>query len=90
MGSGKKITVRGMVQGVGFRYWAKHMASELELDGYVMNKPDGSVELLIAGSYDSVERMTELCGTGPRSARVTAIKIEDSMEPVSSGFCVRF
>ena len=38
------ITVRGVVQGVGYRYFAYLEAQSYKLNGYVRNKTDGSVE----------------------------------------------
>ena len=43
------LNVQGTVQGVGFRYRAKHMADALALTGTVKNLPDGSVELEVQG-----------------------------------------
>ena len=43
------LNVYGRVQGVGFRYRAKHMADALELTGTVKNLSDGSVELEVQG-----------------------------------------
>lgn len=39
----------GSVQGVGFRYTARHLAEALGLAGWVKNLPDGRVELLAEG-----------------------------------------
>jgi len=39
----------GRVQGVGFRYTAKYLASHLSLTGYVRNEYDGSVTVELQG-----------------------------------------
>ena len=52
----KKVTYRGRVQGVGFRYSTRSLARGFEVTGYVRNMPDGSVELLAEGEAGEVER----------------------------------
>lgn len=51
------ITVRGRVQGVGFRWWAGGVARQLNLSGHVENLPDGQVEIRAQGEPDSVRMM---------------------------------
>ena len=40
----------GRVQGVGFRYTARHFAGGRDVAGYVRNLPDGRVELVMEGA----------------------------------------
>ncbi len=47
--------VRGRVQGVGFRWWTRRKASDLGLRGTVRNRPDGSVEVHVAGDVETLE-----------------------------------
>lgn len=54
------ITVRGRVQGVGFRWWAMGEARYLGLSGYAENLPDGSVEIRAQGEAEAVGRMIRL------------------------------
>jgi acylphosphatase len=54
------ITVRGRVQGVGFRWWANSEARYLNLSGYAENKADGSVEIRAQGEGEAVGRMIRL------------------------------
>ena len=44
-----EATVRGRVQGVGYRVFALREASHLELDGFVANEMDGSVRVVVEG-----------------------------------------
>jgi acylphosphatase len=67
------VTIRGRVQGVGYRAWAEVTALELGIEGWVRNRRDGSVEAVLAGSEEVVLTMIELCRDGPRGAHVTAI-----------------
>ena len=67
------VSVRGRVQGVGFRYWTVRQADALGLKGWVRNEPDGSVTALVGGANDAVTKMLDLFWTGPRSARVASV-----------------
>ena len=73
-----KAIIQGRVQGVGYRDWADRQARALGLCGYVRNRRDGSVELVVAGSIENVERMLNLCRQGPRLAEVQDIEIANS------------
>jgi acylphosphatase len=53
---GRRVIYRGRVQGVGFRYTAHRIAAGFDIGGYVKNLPDGSVELVVEGLAESVER----------------------------------
>jgi acylphosphatase len=68
-----RVTIRGGVQGVGYRAWAEVTALELGIQGWIRNCRDGSVEAVLAGSEESVLTMIELCRDGPRGARVLGI-----------------
>jgi len=72
----RQVTMRGRVQGVGYRYWVEQQARAHGLDGWVRNRRDGSVEALFAGSADVVSGMIALCRRGPASARVDAVEDE--------------
>ena len=50
----RQVTIRGRVQGVGYRAWVEHRASAHDLEGWVRNRRDGSVEALFAGPEDVV------------------------------------
>ncbi len=72
-----RIVVRGIVQGVGFRFFAKLTAARLSLTGFVRNKPDGSVEAEAEGDKEAVDLFIEEISRGPSSGRVTQIDVED-------------
>jgi acylphosphatase len=46
----------GQVQGVGFRYTARHTASRYAVAGYVRNLPDGRVEVVAEGDAAEIDR----------------------------------
>lgn len=76
----KRLTIRGIVQKIGFRMWTERKASGLGLDGWVRNRLDGSVEILIAGPTPAVAQLIAHCRSGPPLARVDSIEIEEASE----------
>lgn len=70
-----KVIVAGRVQGVGFRDWVERQALKAGLAGYVRNRREGTVELVISGSAAQVDTMLALCRKGPRLAIVEDIEV---------------
>lgn len=68
-----RVTIRGRVQGVGYRAWVEHRAATNGLEGWVRNRTDGSVEALFSGPQDIVADIVASCRRGPSSARVAAV-----------------
>jgi len=52
----KHIIFKGRVQGVGFRYTTRNIASQFPVTGYVRNQPDGSVEAVIQGLEEDIQK----------------------------------
>jgi len=69
----RHVVIRGRVQRVGYRAFVEQIAQELEVEGWVRNRADGSVETLVAGDASAVEEMIEACRRGPPSARVDGL-----------------
>ena len=74
-----KITVYGRVQGVGFRYHTRKKAQELNLTGYVTNKPDHTVEIVADGTDEQLKALIEWTKIGPERASVRKIDVEDCL-----------
>ena len=72
----RRVTIRGRVQGVGYRYWIEQQARARGLEGWVRNRRDGGVEALFAGPADVASEIIALCRRGPTSARVDAVEQE--------------
>jgi acylphosphatase len=68
------VTIRGRVQGVGYRAWVEYEATARHLEGWVRNRRDGSVEAVFAGAEDVVSAMIASCRRGPPLARVDAVQ----------------
>ena len=79
-GAIRHVTIRGRVQGVGYRAWVEHQARVHGLEGWVRNKRDGNVEALFAGPAAVVTDMVASCRRGPPSARVDAV-VEEAALP---------
>jgi acylphosphatase len=77
-GAIRHATIRGRVQGVGYRAWVDHQARNHNLEGWVRNRRDGSVEALFAGPQDVVSEMVARCRRGPSTARVEAVEEEEA------------
>lgn len=70
----RRFVISGMVQGVGFRYFAQRSAAKHQIKGYVKNLPDGSVEALVQGPEKNVNGFRDDIATGPRFSRVDHIE----------------
>jgi len=71
-----RVTISGRVQGVGYRAWVEYEAMLRDLEGWVRNRRDGSVEAVFAGPEDVVTDMVMSCQRGPVSARVDRVTEE--------------
>jgi len=70
-------TISGRVQGVGFRYFTAMHAQSLGVTGYVLNKPDGSVEVCAEGNPEQVQALHRHLAEGPHFARVVEIRYDE-------------
>ncbi|MGD9020649.1 MAG: acylphosphatase [Lysobacterales bacterium] len=69
----RKFRVEGRVQGVWFRETTRQQADLLGLNGYAINRPDGSVEVLACGEPESLDALADWLWDGPPMARVTRV-----------------
>ncbi|RJP20837.1 MAG: acylphosphatase [Candidatus Abyssobacteria bacterium SURF_5] len=79
-----RLIVEGRVQGVFFRYTTNQQATRLGLTGWVMNRPDGAVEIVAEGPREALNQLIAWARHGPPGARVTDLKIKD--EPYTGEF----
>ncbi len=87
---GVHIIVQGLVQGVGFRYFAYSQAHRLGLAGWVRNLHTSEVELEVEGDRSLIEELIKELKVGPRSAHVKDMKIEwQEFENRFKGFEIR-
>ncbi|WP_350347861.1 acylphosphatase [Agromyces sp. G08B096] len=85
----RRVVVRGIVQGVGFRFGAAREARRLEVAGWVRNRPDGAVEAELEGPQTAVQAMLDWLGTGPAGAHVDGVDVTETEPLGASGFEIR-
>lgn len=73
----KRYLVSGMVQGVGYRYFAMRGAQRLGLSGYAKNLPDGRVEVYACGEGAKLAEFRMELERGPQSASVSGVTEEE-------------
>jgi len=69
-----RLRITGRVQGVGYRAWMMRRASGFGLRGWVRNRADGSVEAVLQGSPEAVEKIIVWARHGPPAALVAAVR----------------
>ena len=74
----KLIIVKGIVQGVGFRYFACKKAKQFNIFGYVRNLPDGGVEIMGKGEETDLDNFISAIEKGPFGAYVKSCNVSDS------------
>ena len=86
-----EITVNGLVQGVGFRYYIMRQAQSLGLKGFVKNLFTGEVYTIVKGERGMIEEFIKLIKTGPSHAHVSNCRVDwsDSKEEFTT-FEIRF
>jgi len=71
-----KITVSGVVQGVGYRYFCYKKALEFNVSGYARNLANGNVEVAAQGNDGLVSGFINELKVGPRYSQVKSVNIE--------------
>jgi acylphosphatase len=86
----RRLVITGRVQNVGFRFFAVEAASFEGLSGWVQNRPDGRVEILVEGDRDAVRRFEAKVRRGPGGARVDDVRVDDESPSGQAGpFVIR-
>jgi acylphosphatase len=79
----RRFSIRGDVQGVGYRFFAQRAAARHQVVGYVRNMGDGTVEVLAEGPSVNVEAFKHDLATGPRFSGVEQVE-EINLEPTGA------
>ena len=70
-----RVSIRGRVQGVGFRYFVRRYAQLGGIVGWVRNQGDGSVELEASGTQQDISTFIAQVEQGPDTSRVDGTEI---------------
>lgn len=79
------------MQGVGFRWFVRQTARRLGLDGWAVNTPGGTVEIVAKGEPDALKQLEAAVARGPSGAIVKSVTelAAVSEDEVHEGFDVR-
>jgi len=77
MVTARRFVVTGRVQGVGFRWFTHDAAAREGLHGWVRNLADGSLEVVVEGDVESVDRLEAAVRRGPAAARIAHVAVEE-------------
>ncbi len=81
----RRYRIHGVVQGVGYRAFVWRLAGSLGLSGWVRNRLDGSVEAVLRGPSDLLEKAVGQLRVGPRLSSVQHIETSDDCADVEPG-----
>jgi len=84
----RRVLVSGRVQGVGFRQHCAAVAGRAGVAGWVRNRRDGRVEVVVEGPADRVQSVIAWCRSGPALADVEALEVFEEQPTGESGFRV--
>lgn len=71
-----RALVRGLVQGVNFRWYTQRRAVDVGLCGFVRNLPDGLVEVVAEGERGSLDTLLDWLRVGPSAAIVESVEAQ--------------
>ncbi len=69
-----RLYINGIVQGVFFRNFVKENAEKCNVKGFVRNLDDGRIEIFLEGDVDDVNKMIEICKTGPKHSQIKNVE----------------
>jgi acylphosphatase len=85
----KRVVVHGSVQGVFFRDTMRRLAEQRSVGGWVRNNRDGTVEAVLEGDENALERLLEFAHEGTRGAQVERVEVFDEEPEGLQGFAIR-
>ena len=84
----KRVHAHGRVQGVFFRDSLRRAAEREGVAGWAANRDDGTVEAVLEGDAEALERLVALCRRGPGHAEVERLDVADEEPQGLRGFDV--
>ena len=88
----RRFLVSGVVQGVGYRFFAQRTAEQLGLTGYTKNLRDGRVEVYAIGSKKVLADLRRQLERGPAAAEVSEVRESDALieRRFEGGFSIEY
>jgi len=74
------LRISGRVQGVGYRYSLGAEAQAAGINGWVRNRRDGTVEAVLQGDSQAVDKVVAWAKRGPPAARVTQVDAQPARD----------
>jgi acylphosphatase len=71
----RKIIIRGRVQFVAYRRYCVKAGNAIGVQGWVQNRPDGSVEVVAQGSADQMRQLVEWIWKGTILSKTRAVEV---------------
>lgn len=87
--SARRWLISGQVQGVGFRFFVQHKATELGIRGWAGNLDDGRVEVYGVGDPAVLDNLAGALHVGPRMAEVRRVEEQEAAVQDFTGFSIR-
>ena len=81
-----RLRIEGKVQGIGYRDYVIGEAMRLDVDGWIRNRADGTVEALVSGPNKAVEALVGLCMRGSPGAEVKDVELHKAEPATEKGF----
>lgn len=69
-----RLYINGIVQGIFFRNFVKENAERHNVKGFVRNLDDGRIEIFLEGNIEDVDKMIEICKTGPKHSQIKNVE----------------
>lgn len=89
MAERRRLVARGNVQGVFFRESTRREAERLGVSGWAKNLADGTVEVVLEGAADAVDKMVAFVQNGPGHSTVSSLDVAVQEPSGVSGFSSR-
>jgi acylphosphatase len=85
----RRLVIHGRVQGVFFRDTLRRLAEAAGVAGWARNTWDGTVEAVLEGEDEEVERLVAFAREGPEGARVDRVEVFEEEPEGLRGFAIR-
>jgi acylphosphatase len=85
----RRLVIHGRVQGVFFRDTLRQLAEDARVAGWARNTWEGTVEAVLEGEEEAVQRLVSFAHEGPEGARVDRVEVTNEQPEGLRGFAIR-